>query len=481
MAHINVQHLKLTFGDRLIFDDVSFSIERGERVGLVGPNGAGKSTLLRLISGDMTDTDGGQVRVDTRGGLILMQQERTEKTTLSGGEKTRAELTRVMTAGASLLLLDEPTNHLDMEGVQGLIRHLQGVESTLVIVSHDRYFLDRTVDRIIELEKGKATEYYGGYTDYREQKARNFSEAMHRWEEGVKRQKALEEDIAMMRARSEKAHRLSTVTEDGRAAMGAKEFKRAKAKKMDNKIKNDIKRLERMMEDNEPRPQQERRVRFTIDGQANSGKRVCEANALTKRFGDRTLFENAEFVLCRGDRVALVGMNGTGKTTLINMLLGTEPHEGKLWLSPSAKPYLIEQDFTEFDRDCSVLDYLHDQLGTVNGDMRTQLHNLGLTDRHMRQRVRSLSFGERMKLKLSVPILRQEDFLILDEPTNHLDLPTRERLEETLATYNGTLLIVSHDAYLLRRLCTSVLSIENKQLTHHALSYADYFDRKTLD
>lgn len=479
MAHISIQHLKLSFGDSMIFDDISLSIERGERVGLVGPNGAGKSTLLRLISGDMSDTDGGQIRVDSRGGLVLMQQERTERSTLSGGEKTREELRRVMTANASLLLLDEPTNHLDMEGVQGLIRHLETVEATLVIVSHDRYFLDKTVDRIIELEKGKATEYYGGYTDYREQKERNFSEAMHRWEEGVKRQKALEEDIAEMRARSEKAHRMSTEKDGSGLTFGVKEKKRARAKKMDKKVKSDIKRLERMMEDNEPRPQQERRVRFTIEGQANSGKRVCEATHLTKRFGGRTLFSDAEFVLCRGDRVALVGANGTGKTTLLNMLLGTEAYEGELWLSPSAKPYLIEQDFADLNRGCAVLDYLHEQLGTVNGDMRTQLHNMGLTDRHMRRRVSALSFGERMKLKLAVPILRQEDFLILDEPTNHLDLPTRERLEETLATYNGTLLVVSHDAYLLRRLCTSVLSIENQQLLHHAQSYADYFDRRS--
>ena len=476
MAHINVQHLKHTFGDRLLFDDISFSVERGERIGLVGPNGAGKSTLLRLIAGQMTDVDGGQVRVDTRGGVTLMEQERTETSTLSGGEKTRAALKNVLTAGSALLLLDEPTNHLDMEGVQGLIKHLRGVDSTLVIVSHDRYFLDETVDRILEVEKGKVTEYWGGYTDYREQKERNFTEAMHRWEEGVKKQKALEEDIAMMRARSEKAHRLSTVTEDGRAARGAKEFKRAKAKKMDNKVKNDIKRLERMMEDNEPRPTKERRVRFTIEGQANSGKRVCEVKGLSKHFGERLLFEGGEFVLCRGDRVALIGANGTGKTTLINMLLGREPYEGEMWLSPSAKPYLIEQDFAELDGRESVLDYLHGQLGTVNGDMRTQLHNLGLTDRHMRQRVCSLSYGERMKLKLAVPILRQEDFLILDEPTNHLDLPTRERLEETLSTYNGTLLVVSHDAYLLRRLCESVLVIREEKLEHLAMSYAEYFD-----
>lgn len=474
MAHISVQHLSLSFGDRLLFQDISFSAERAERIGLVGPNGAGKSTLLHLLAGTGTSPDAGQIRIDTRGSVHLMLQESAAPTTLSGGERTRAALAEALSSNAGLLLLDEPTNHLDMSAVEELIDSLRTNFATLVIVSHDRYFLDQTVDRILELENGKITEYTGGYTDYRNQKARTYAERLHRYEEGVKRQQALEEDIQALRNRAEKAHRLSTKKDSSGLKMGVKEAKRARAKKMDQKVKSDIKRLERMKEQNEPRPQKEREVYFRLDGNAPSGKRVCEAKNLAKHFGSRTLFENGNFVLCRGERIALVGLNGSGKTTLIRMLLDQESYEGELWLSPSAKPYLIEQDFLSLNRSDTVLDYLHEQLGSIDGPMRVQLHNMGLTQKHMFQRVNSLSFGEKMKLKLAVPMLRSEDFLILDEPTNHLDLPTREQLEETLSTYNGTLLIVSHDAYLLDRLCTRVIAIENEQFKLFPGGYAEY-------
>lgn len=480
MAHLSVQHLTLSLGDRLLFDDISFSVERAERVGLVGPNGAGKSTLLHLLAGMGPDPDAGQLRVETRGGIHLMFQEPETSSTLSGGERTRAALAKALTSNAGLLLLDEPTNHLDMDGVQELLAALRSNYATLIVVSHDRYFLDHAVDRILELENGHITEYSGGYTDYRDQKARNFAERLHRYEEGVKRQRALEEEIAALHARAETAHRKSTERDSSGLKFGVKEKKRARAKKMDQKVKADIKRLERMMVQNEPRPQKEREVYFCLEGEASGGKRVCEAKRLTKRFGDRVLFENGEFVLCRGERVALVGPNGCGKTTLIRLLLGTEPCEGELWLSPSAKPYLIEQDFAGLNPQDTVLEYLYEQLGSVNGEMRTQLYNLGLTQAHLNQRIGSLSFGEKMKLKLAVPMLRGEDFLILDEPTNHLDLPTRERLEETLSVYNGTLLIVSHDAYLLDRLCTRVIAIREGRLELYPGGYAEYRAHRRL-
>ena len=476
MSLLIADQLSLSYGETQLFHDLSFTLERGERVGLVGPNGAGKSTLLRLIAGEIAP-DSGALRIENRAAVRLLHQEAHlgGAETLSGGERTRAAISEALSGSPSLLLLDEPTNHLDLDSVRHLIQRLRDLDCAVLIVSHDRYFLDETVDRILELEEGKLTEYWGGYSDYREQKAQDFESRVHRWTESQKRRKALEEDIAAMRRRAEVAHRKSTEKPFDGLKMGKKEAARARAKKMDKKVKNDVKRLQRMIEDGEPEPEAEKNVYFRLEGEAPHGKRVLEAKDLAKRFGSRVLFENASFTLCRGDRAALYGGNGTGKTTLIRMLLGQEPYEGDLWLSPTAHPHLLEQDFAAFEGcPLSVLQFLQQELGAVGGEARTMLNNLGLSARHMNQRVSSLSFGEKMKVKLAVPMLRREDFLILDEPTNHLDLHTREQLEETLSAYNGTLIVVSHDVYLLRRLCTRVLYLNDERILPYPAPFSRF-------
>lgn len=461
MPLLLVRNLTLSLGDRTLLDNLSFSLETGECVGLVGPNGAGKTTLLRLIAGELLP-DSGLVR--TTCALGFLRQEQRAADALSGGERTRAALDAVLAQQPGLLLLDEPTNHLDARNIAYLLQRLQALRAATLVVSHDRYFLDAVADRILELADGRLTEYAGGYSDYRAQKAQRYAEQLHQYEVGQRRQRALEEDIAALRQRAQTAHRKSTEAPSSGLKMGEKEKRRASAKKMDKKVKNDIRRLERMREDAPERPKAERRVRFEIEGQSAHSRRILEAKDLGKRFGAHALFTGASFALRGGDRVALFGENGAGKTTLLRMIAGEEPFEGELWVSPSARPCLIRQDFAFTDTEQTVLALLQAELGTVGGAERRLLNNLGLTSRQLAQPARALSFGEQMKCKLAMAILRQEDFLLLDEPTNHLDLPAREQLEETLASYNGTLLIASHDLYLLRRLCTSVLDLRGGAL-----------------
>ena len=471
MPQLLVRNLCLSLGDRALLRSLSFTLEPGERVGLVGPNGSGKTTLLRAIAGEIP-VDSGLVRAQTSIGFL--HQEETGPDELSGGERTRAALDAVLAQPVGLLLLDEPTNHLDARNLSYLLQRLRGVRATILTVSHDRYFLDALADRILELSDGQIVEYAGGYSDYREEKARRYAEQLHQYESEQKRQRALEEDIAALRQRAQLAHRKSTETPSSGLKMGEKEKRRASAKKMDKKVKNDIRRLERMRESAPERPKAERAVRFQIEGQSAHSRRILEAKDLSKRFGSRVLFEGASFALRGGDRVALFGENGAGKTTLLRMIAGEEPFSGELWVSPSVRPCCIRQDFSFTDTDQTVLSLLQASLGSVGGEQRRLLHNLGLTARLLEQPARALSFGEQMKCKLALAILRQENFLLLDEPTNHLDLPTRERLEETLSTYSGTLLLASHDLYLLKRLCTSVLDLRGGRLRHVQEDFARF-------
>lgn len=363
MPLLLVRSLTLSLGDRTLLDNLSFSLETGECVGLVGPNGAGKTTLLRLIAGELLP-DSGLVRTTCALGFLAPGAAAADA--LSGGERTRAALDAVLAQQPGQLLLDDarPITWTRCN-IAYLLQRLQALPAPRrFVVSHDGYFLDAAADRILELADGRLTEYAGGYSDYRAQKAQRYAEQLHQYEVGQRRQRALEEDIAALRQRAQTAHRKSTETPSSGLKMGEKEKRRASAKKMDKKVKNDIRRLERMREAAPERPKAERRVRFEIEGQSAHSRRILEAKDLGKRFGAHALFTGASFALRGGDRVALFGENGAGKTTLLRMIAGEESFEGELWVSPSARPCLIRQDFAFTDTEQTALALLQAELGT---------------------------------------------------------------------------------------------------------------------
>lgn len=525
MTQLSVRNLIKGYGDKEVLKGLSFDLESGERIGLVGGNGCGKSTLLRILAG-REDADGGTLDffAESRSSRGLLEQApelATEELqqlsqercpgefrqalgelgmasnildaspeTYSGGERMKLALSGLLAEKPSLLLLDEPTNNLDFDGITALINTVNAYNGTLLMVSHDRYFLDCTVTRILELEDGKLTEYGGNYSDYRQEKARLREEKLHRWEEGKKQQEHIEQAIRQVKDWSAKAHRDSTKTDGGDSRMGFKEFNRAKAKRMDQQIKSQVKRLEKLRTESEERPAEESRVYFQVQSDGKRGKRVIEAEGLSKSFGTQTLFSNSDFVLLRGEHVALFGPNGCGKTTLVRMLQGREqPDNGRLWTSPSGDPFVLSQGSgwladgkyasERLPLHKTPAEYYRSLWGRFDGEQRILLANMGLTARHLNQKLGTLSLGERMKVKLGELVLSKYDFIILDEPTNYLDLHAREMLEDTLAAYEGTLLIVSHDIYCLERVCDKVLLFENQRIRKLELSFRDYLERNS--
>ncbi|WRS27057.1 ABC-F family ATP-binding cassette domain-containing protein [Oscillospiraceae bacterium MB08-C2-2] len=503
MLQIHFKKVGKAFGEQTILKEITFSVAQGDRIGIVGANGSGKTTLLRLLAGK-EEKDWGEI---FRAGELrqsLLQQNSTvdggdpvpnlstvdrplfqlggkpDSPCPSGGEKTRLALSQILGSQPDLLLLDEPTNNLDFEGLNALAALLNTYRGTVIVVSHDRWFLDRTVTRILEIQEGLCTEYAGNYTDYREEKQRNFSQQLHRYDAEQKRQKKIEQTIRQVSGWSEKAHRESTKRGSGEVTMGFKEYHRAKAKRMDKQVKSQIKRLEKLKNQGPERPVEEKNVYFQIAGNSNRGKRMIQATGVSKRFGERVLFADSDFCVLRGEKIALFGENGCGKSTLIRMLTGQEAAtHGEIWVSPSAKPFVLEQTFDTLPGDQSILEYLGHILRNVSGYHRTVLHNMGLEKNQLSRPIKTLSYGEQTKLKMAEAILKNWDFLILDEPTNHLDLHSRKMLENTLSQYAGTLLVVSHDLYFLQKLCDKVLLFEEGRIRRLENSFAQFWETRT--
>jgi len=252
--------------------------------------------------------------------------------------------------------------------------------------------------------------------------------------------------------------------------------------KMDRKVKSDIRRLERLKADVGDRPREEKTVRFAISAEVSHGRRILEASCISKSFDGQVLFADSSFTVARGEHVALWGPNGCGKSTLITMLTGeVQPDSGDLRISPTSSPFVLPQTFAGFTQKERAMDYLLREIGHLNGDDRALLANLGITARHLAQPLCTLSFGEQMKIKLAEPVLSRRDFIILDEPTNHLDLPMREMLEKTLSEYPGTLLLVSHDIYFLKRTCDKVFIFESGKIRRLEYSFSEYLEKQAID
>lgn len=527
MIDISVKDLVKSFdSERNVLDGISFDVQAGERVGLLGKNGAGKTTLFKILTGEldynsgeiafaagkkvglisqipvypegytvedvlrtafrqlecikeqmqalearMTDhtpqdvlqrydellnryTAGGGYDTDTEtdkicNGLAITAAQRGQAfASLSGGEKTRVNLARLLLEKTEILLLDEPTNHLDMNSVEWLEDYIEKFKGTVLTISHDRYFLDRVVNRIVEIHDGKAEFYSGNYSFYVQEKQARFELQLKQYEKEQAKLGQLGFTLERMK---------------GWGINNRTLYRRAMS------IQHRMERIEKT-----DRPTKDKTMRARFNQRDFFGDEVLSIKNLSKTFDGRTLFSDVELEMGGGERVALLGDNGTGKTTFLKMLLGEETGEGKIKFGPSVKwaylPQVIHFDHPErtlldtmlYEKNCSV-QTARDRLGAFlfEGD-------------DVYKTVGKLSGGEQSRLRLCMLMDESINLLILDEPTNHLDIASREWVEDALEEYEGALIFVSHDRYFVNKFATRIWELENGHIRDYPCGYEKY-------
>ncbi len=534
MILLSLQGVKKSFGANVVLRDVSLTLQDGERMGLVGVNGCGKSTLMKIIAGLESSDDGvitmqkglklgylaQQGTVDENrtvleelesvfAPVVAMEQQLREleqemarvghdeqllrrlgsqydqltreferkngygwrstvqgvlaglgfrkeqqgqrAALLSGGERTRLCLGRMLLTEPDLLLLDEPTNHLDLKSIAWLEDYLHGYKGAVLLISHDRYFMDHVCDRMAELLLGTVECYAGNYTQYMAQRTERFEIRMKAYElqqKEIARQEAI---IARYR-----------------------QFNREKSIKAAESKEKRLEKIERL-----EKPQDESAIHFHFDVRRRTGDDVLMVDELRKSYGERVLFDHVKLHLRAGDRVALIGDNGVGKSTLFKCLIQEEkPDCGLVRLGAGVDIGYYDQHQAHLHEQKTVLDEVWDDFRRLDQtEVRGALGKFLFTGDEVLMPVSTLSGGEKGRVALTKLMLRKDNLLLLDEPTNHLDMDSREVLEDALADFPGTILAISHDRYFINRFATKVLVLEAGGIKEYLGNYDDYFEK----
>jgi ATP-binding cassette subfamily F protein uup len=491
MPLLTLQDAELAYGDFPLLDRASFSLEAGERLGLIGRNGTGKSSLLGVIAG-RTGLDDGELRKRDGLSIALVEQEpalpqrptliesllaraavperhKLEKfldlfqvepqaspASASGGERKRAALALAFALEPELLLLDEPTNHLDIRAIETL-EALVARQPSAIVITHDRAFLDRVATRILELDRGRLVSYPGNYSRYEALKADQLAvEAVV--------QRKFDRFWAQEEAWIRKGIEARRTRNEGR-----------------------VRRLERLRDERAARRERAGRVRLNIGEGQRSGKLVCELTGVSKSYGGEPVVANLDLIVSRGDRLGLIGPNGAGKTTLLKLILGTlAPDAGRVRLGANVQPAYFDQMREGLDPERTVAETISPgsewvELESGRKHVMSYLGDFLFPPRRAASPVRMLSGGERNRLLLARLFARPANVLVLDEPTNDLDIESLELLEAALQEYSGTLLLVSHDRAFLDNVVTQTLAAEgNGVWKEYAGGYADYLRQRPV-
>lgn len=539
MIILDVNKLGKNFGYGKLFEDISFSLNEGESISIVGPNGCGKSTLLKMIAG-IERKDTGTVSIKKEAKVAYLDQtgsrvdydrpvyevlkdafgdikkigdelkrlqemmesdffigekydkilerycDLTEKFSmvggydmemnintvveglkidkalldqsyndLSGGEKTLVQLGKVLLIKPDLLLLDEPTNHLDIERIEWLENYIKSFKGASIIVSHDRYFLDRMSNKILDLDDGVGKVYSTNYSGFLDEKQRDFEKQMANYKDQQALIKKLEAEKKYFAERG-MATNSSTLT--------------ARAHTLQTKID----RLKQMAV---ARPKEQKKINVGFSEDRKSSKKVIETENLIVETPDgRKILDGISVDICVGERVALIGSNGSGKSTFVKTIMSEQelPVQGEVTVGPSVKIGYLPQIITFPNGEQQLLEYFKNTVGANEQKARQILAGFQFYKEDVTKRVKTLSGGERMRVKLAELLQEKINTLIFDEPTNHIDIPTKEVLEDAIEDFNGTLIFVSHDRYFINKFADEVIEFQDGKAKSYLGNYDDY-------
>lgn len=454
MLIIEARNIKHYIQDKLLLDLADIEIYQGERIGLIGANGSGKSTLLHILACQL-EPDQGHVKQHKN--VHLMPQLKDAIAHKSGGEVTQKYIQEALQINASLLLADEPTTHLDTMHIEWLENHLQAWQGALLLVAHDRAFLDHLCTTIWELHEGKIKVYSGNYSDYVKQKDEEKQRQRIDYEKYSSKKKQLEEALA---EKVKRAYQIANPKKDKVEAGIAKPYYNKKSKKMEQTAKAIATRIDKL--EKVEKVKEEQSIKMDLP-EANLLKKqiIIRAEHIAGKVNERELWQNTTFFIRGGDKVAITGVNGCGKTTLVKMLL--QQAEG-IRISPAVKLGYFSQDLSVLETNKTILQNVQSTSKQSETFIRIVLARLRFFRDDVNKKVEVLSGGERVKVAFAKLFVSDVNMLLLDEPTNFLDINAVQALEELLKDYAGTIIFVSHDRRFIEQIATRQIVIADKKL-----------------